>query len=619
MKHKTIALIFMSLFISFISKSQDKAGINDPNGYFYSLSGDAANPQVSTTLPEATDDPVRSSVVKQLNIARLNNDAEKVIELQNRLNQIDGAASLTYINDPQKTGILETQQQFIQETGDGITTIGGGGYWAIATQTSNRSNKIYAAVTEYVSATADQMKIYVSYNNGVSWVLKGTYNGFVNGVRFYNEELDIEPVINGADTMLFAVGGYVYNGHRYSLIARFNIGTGIVNAQSFSLSSSATLNYNPRVTSDNTVFGSNAYVYVTVSNDTLISANNHKVRQRLCVIQNAFAPAFTQTHKIPYASSGGFYWFVTGAPNGYYLSQDVAYYYNSTDNSDNIYTAVIFSGYNNVYTAWSKNTAGTIAGNLIITDTRLVSKVRLAFNGGSGNTNGAIVYLRNYTTDPNGDVDVRCQNTISGGTTISSFTGSYAEFTSDTALSCDIQAVKTANNKFKFAYSVKGGRCYYLSNTSTSLYTTRFLVNNIPAGLGFGRVRAGYRVTASDSCLSVWSRNDGGSMYCTYGCENFTGIEPSGGIIPQTFSLSQNYPNPFNPVTNIKFSIPNASFVRILVYDISGREVARLLDKQMTAGNFTVDFDASNFASGVYFYRMEADGFSEVKKMMIVK
>ncbi len=619
MRHATLALIFFSLLVSITTFSQDKPGMTENNGYFYSTSGDVSQAQFTTTVPEVSENPERTALVRQLNIARLNNEISRVMELQSRLNKMDGASSEQFVNDPQQTGIRETEQHFIQETGDGITTIGGGGYWAIATQSTNLSNKIYAAVTEYVSATADQMKIYVSYNNGISWVLKGTYNGFVNGVRFNNEELDIEPVINGADTMLYAVGCYVYNSHRFTLIARFNIGTGTVQAQPFSFSNTTTLNYNPRVTSDNTVFGSNAYVYVTVSNDTLIAANNHKVRQRICVIQNAFAPSFTQTHKISYAASGGFYWYVTGAANGYYLSQDVAYYYNSTDNTDNIYTAVIFPGYNNVYTAWSKNSAGTIAGNLTITDTRGLSKVRLAFNGGSGNTNGAIVFLRNYTTDPNGDVDVKCLNTISGGTTLASFAASYVEFTTDTANSCDIQAIKLANNRFKFAYSVKGGRCYYLSNTSTSLYTSRLLVNNIPAGDGFGRVRAGYRVTPIDSCLSVWSRNDGGFMYCTHGCENFTGIETTSGSIPQNYSLSQNYPNPFNPVTKIKFSLPQASFVKLVVYDITGREVERLVNRQMNAGNFTVDFDASKLSSGVYFYRLDAEGFSQVKKMMLVK
>jgi hypothetical protein len=89
--------------------------------------------------------------------------------------------------------------------------------------------------------------------------------------------------------------------------------------------------------------------------------------------------------------------------------------------------------------------------------------------------------------------------------------------------------------------------------------------------------------------------------------------------ISSRFSLSQNYPNPFNPVTNIKFDIPNASNVKLTVFDITGREIAELVNNQLEAGTYNVDFDASHLASGTYFYRIEAGDFKEVKKMLMVK
>ena len=88
---------------------------------------------------------------------------------------------------------------------------------------------------------------------------------------------------------------------------------------------------------------------------------------------------------------------------------------------------------------------------------------------------------------------------------------------------------------------------------------------------------------------------------------------------PVNFELSQNYPNPFNPVTNISFGIPLESKVIIKVYDFTGREVKILLDENKTAGYHTVVFDASNISSGVYFYKIQADKYSQVKKMMVVK
>jgi uncharacterized delta-60 repeat protein len=97
------------------------------------------------------------------------------------------------------------------------------------------------------------------------------------------------------------------------------------------------------------------------------------------------------------------------------------------------------------------------------------------------------------------------------------------------------------------------------------------------------------------------------------------GINPVSGEIPDNFMLSQNYPNPFNPVTNIKFGIPKAGNVRLIIYDINGREVNRLINQNLNAGYYTADFNASNLASGVYFYRLEANDFTDVKKMMLVK
>lgn len=99
----------------------------------------------------------------------------------------------------------------------------------------------------------------------------------------------------------------------------------------------------------------------------------------------------------------------------------------------------------------------------------------------------------------------------------------------------------------------------------------------------------------------------------------FTGIEPLGNTIPDKYLLSQNYPNPFNPATNINFSLPAAGNVKLVVFDMTGREVAVLVNGQYSAGNYKVDYDASELASGVYFYRLETDGFTDVKKMMLIK
>jgi Secretion system C-terminal sorting domain len=97
------------------------------------------------------------------------------------------------------------------------------------------------------------------------------------------------------------------------------------------------------------------------------------------------------------------------------------------------------------------------------------------------------------------------------------------------------------------------------------------------------------------------------------------GIKQISGIVPDNYKLYQNYPNPFNPTTNIKFDIPKSSLVKVVVYDILGREVKTLVNEFKNAGSYKLDFDASNISSGTYFYRIEAGDFVEIKKMVLIK
>ena len=90
-------------------------------------------------------------------------------------------------------------------------------------------------------------------------------------------------------------------------------------------------------------------------------------------------------------------------------------------------------------------------------------------------------------------------------------------------------------------------------------------------------------------------------------------------VIPAVFSLSQNYPNPFNPTTTINFSIPIAGKTTLIVYNVLGQKVATLVDSELPAGIYKYKFDASRFASGVYFYQLRSKNFNKIKKMMLIK
>jgi hypothetical protein len=93
----------------------------------------------------------------------------------------------------------------------------------------------------------------------------------------------------------------------------------------------------------------------------------------------------------------------------------------------------------------------------------------------------------------------------------------------------------------------------------------------------------------------------------------------TGTTYPNKFSLSQNYPNPFNPSTKIKFALPKAEKVKIELYNTLGQRVEILFDQHMKAGYHVVEFNGQNLSSGIYFYRIEAGEFQDVKKMILLR
>jgi hypothetical protein len=98
-----------------------------------------------------------------------------------------------------------------------------------------------------------------------------------------------------------------------------------------------------------------------------------------------------------------------------------------------------------------------------------------------------------------------------------------------------------------------------------------------------------------------------------------TDVKNIGSSIPNNYELEQNYPNPFNPATKIQYNISKSSHVTLKVYDVLGRLVQTLVNEQQFAGQYVATFNAQNLSSGIYFYRLEADGFVSTKKLILMK
>ncbi|MBI5403622.1 MAG: T9SS type A sorting domain-containing protein [Ignavibacteriae bacterium] len=105
-------------------------------------------------------------------------------------------------------------------------------------------------------------------------------------------------------------------------------------------------------------------------------------------------------------------------------------------------------------------------------------------------------------------------------------------------------------------------------------------------------------------------------------CFTVTTLSNTGNFsnaIPREYSLNQNYPNPFNPVTKINYALPKQGLVTLRIYDVLGREIKTLVNEVKAPGEYSVDFNGAELSSGVYFYRMESNGFTDIKKMMLIK
>lgn len=132
--------------------------------------------------------------------------------------------------------------------------------------------------------------------------------------------------------------------------------------------------------------------------------------------------------------------------------------------------------------------------------------------------------------------------------------------------------------------------------------------------------------TVNDSVLCIWTATSyngfdsiTSSSFLVILKRTGVGITAISTEIPDKYNLGNNYPNPFNPSTKINFAVPKASYTTLKVYDISGKEIATLVNQYTQAGYYNVDFNAVNLASGVYFYRIQSDEFVDTKRMLLIK
>lgn len=188
--------------------------------------------------------------------------------------------------------------------------------------------------------------------------------------------------------------------------------------------------------------------------------------------------------------------------------------------------------------------------------------------------------------------------------------------------------IKSTNNGLNWSYSSSGhppngtiskilsnNGILFSAGSSGIYYSLNSGANWVVYNQGFPGPASVNDITIKDNFMyaavsggSIWKRD-----------LSTTGVNVISNQSPKSFNLSQNYPNPFNPMTKIKFDIPNSLNTKITVYDILGKEIKILVNAKLNPGSYEVDFDGTNLPSGVYFYKLETEAFSETKKMILTK
>ena len=219
------------------------------------------------------------------------------------------------------------------------------------------------------------------------------------------------------------------------------------------------------------------------------------------------------------------------------------------------------------------------------------------------NADNIIVVLSNYGV-------VSLWSSTNGGTNWTDISGNLEENPDGSG--------NGPSTRWVTSVSGNGVTIYYVA-TSTGLYSTNNLNGNATVWAQEGPNSIGNVV-----CTMVKGRDiDGYVVVGTHGAGVYsaslvTAVEDE-QTAPNNFILAQNFPNPFNPSTTINFTLPQTSKVKLTLFDAVGREIEQIASKEFSAGVHSVNYNASNLSSGVYFYKIEAGSFVQTKKMILMK
>lgn len=497
-------------------------------------------------------------------------------------------------------------------------------------QRGSTAGKLWSVVFYSADSTSpDTFRVYYSVNNGQSW--SEIVSGNIRPGDFVTpNDIDMELVENntGQKYLWVAFGFKRVSGRK--AVGAFVIQVPSINGTFYNMlewpvSDSLKSYYNIRLTTDNSQYAATPFIYIACSFDSTDSNGNRINSQKFARILSPYSinnPAFSFL-------APKFYWYENSGAVSRTTYTDIAYFNNSGEDS----LIVSFCGVQDSTKLFfaksdilgnppvsSAGAGGNIGGsnpNSIKTHARLSS---------NGNSNGSIVCTFRELNNSNWNV-----KWISSA----NFGNFEAQYSDSPLLGSqvhpnfapEITAVRNGNTHYiSFMTNASDDSIHYIA-MNLSGQTSHIYKMNYYSGSEIITPKPLFRYQNGDSCLMLYSEDGPHNMVSSAGCSGVPiGINGINEFIPGEYRLMQNYPNPFNPETNISFSIPANAYVKIIVYDISGKEVKVLADSDFTPGSYELKFDGSSFASGVYFCRLDAAtegsitaGYTDIKKMVLLK
>ncbi|MFA5012181.1 MAG: T9SS type A sorting domain-containing protein [Ignavibacteria bacterium] len=495
------------------------------------------------------------------------------------------------------------------------------GMKGIATATEQRganAGKIWAVAGFQgagSSASPDSLRIFYSTNGGITWVLYALAT--LGGTDKINQgEIDCEIIESTTgDKFLHVVYGLRGTGGTGKYFVgglSLNITTfaGVAYAFSWPGNNAALRYYMPRITSDNASYPGNSWLYIAISFDSG-GINTQKLVR--CTSPYTTSPVWSYKADKIWWQQGG-----STAPQRM-LYTDIAYFKNGTSDS----LIVSYSGVPDSTKIFFSKMA--ISGISPSVSGQYISSVggsepnnykHSAKLSSNGIDNGSIICIFNQSGTTEGVKYFRTTNYGNFNTIFQSVIWTASGGVSPP----DIMGVREANtHRIGFFFWGATDSLKYISVNSSGGFTTNSAkMNGIALTTGAYSPAVGLRFVSNDSCFALYSASGPVNMWAATGCSGtITNIVNTEA--PIEFRLSQNYPNPFNPVTKISYALPKSGLVNLKVFDILGKEIATLVNEVKNAGNYTVDFSGTGLTSGVYFYKLESNGLSDIKRMMLIK